>query len=221
MTLSALTFILLQSMSNEIGGDLTEKLGEWSAVIVIVAYLVFQLIRDSQRNKKESLKNSASLKFQNAIYQQLENCEKINKQMAQYLKIVSLQYASEINESQMRLLVDKVLEASKYAIKSYISTIMTDNHIEGNEIDIRGKIRQYIQNRYETDCLIFKEYSFKGESLEKAMNEEWQNEITKLMIGIVLTHKSTKMLATTLTNKFDEYRNKMLVETLKRKVEEE
>lgn len=213
--------ILLQSASQGIGSDLITKLGEWSAVIVILAYLIFQLIRDAQRNRRESLKNSASLKFQNAIYQQLETSEKVSKQMVQYLKIVSLQYANEINESQMRLLIEKVLEASKYAVKSYISTILRENHIEGNETEIRSKITQYISNRFETDVLVFKEYSFKGDTLDKALLEEWHNDITKLMINIVFTQKSEKLLATTLTNTFDEYKIKMLTTILNRKIEEE
>jgi hypothetical protein len=213
--------ILLQSVSQGVGSDLITKLGEWSAVIVIIAYLVFQLIRDAQRNKRESLKNSASLKFQNAIYQQLETSEKVNKHIVQYLKMVSLQYADEINEAQMRILIEKVLEASKYAIKSYISTIMRENHIEGNEVEIRAKIKQYVSNRYETDVLILKEYSYKGETLDIALCDEWPIEITKLMVGIVFTQKSEKLLATTLTNKFDEFKIRMLTLILNRKIEEE
>lgn len=213
--------ILLQSVTQGVGSDLITKLGEWSAVIVILAYLIFQLVRDNQRNKKESLKNSASLKFQNAIYQQFETSEKVNKEIIQYLKIVSLQYANEINEAQMRILIEKVLEATKYAIKLYISTIMRENHVEGNEVEIRNKIKQYIHNRHEADSMIFKEYNFKSESLEKAMNDEWANDIVNIMECIVFTQKSEKVLATTLTNKFDEYKIKMLTSILNRKTEEE
>jgi hypothetical protein len=217
MVLTTTLFILLQSVSDGIGDGLMNKLGEWSAVIVIIAYLIFQLVRDTQRNKKESLKNSASLKFQNAIYQQLEIYEKVNSQIMNYLKIVTMQYADQISESQMRILVEKVLEATEYSLKSYICKIIAENHIDGNENEIRAKIKQYIENRYKNDVLTFKEYYFRGDSVDKVMDEEWQSEMTKIMIGIVLTQKNERTLQTTLTNKFDQYKNKMLTELLDRK----
>lgn len=221
MVLTTTLFILLQSVSDGIGDGLMNKLGEWSAVIVIIAYLIFQLVRDTQRNKKESLKNSASLKFQNAIYQQLEIYEKVNSQIMNYLKIVTMQYADQISESQMRILVEKVLEATQYSLKSYISKIIAENHIDGNENEIRAKIKQYIENRYKNDVLTFKEYYFRGDSIDKVMNEEWESEMTKIMIGIVLTQKNERTLQTTLTNKFDQYKNKMLTDLLNRKDERE
>lgn len=212
-----LIFILLQSDLNNMSSDLINKLGEWSTVIIIISYLIYQLIKDNQRNKKEALKNSASLKLQNAIYEQLEACKTINKELASYLKTISLQYADQINETQMRILVDKILDVSKYALISYISKIIRENNIYENENEIKAKIKMYIQNRYENDVLIFKEYAFRGDTLEKAMNNTWVNELINILINIVLSQKSEKIIESTLTNKFDEYKNKMLINLLNRK----
>jgi len=222
MILYTLLPVLLQAsnISQEIGPGLLDKLGEWSAVIVIIAYLVYQLIRDGQRNKRESLKNSASLKFQNAIYQQLENSEVTNKELLNYLKIVSMQYTDEISESQMRILVERILEASKYAIKSYITKIMKENHIEGNETEIRSKIKQYILNRYETDVLSFREYRFRGDSIDKVVGENWADDVIKIVTSVVINVKSERTLHTSLTNKFDAYKNQMLACLLDRKPSE-
>jgi hypothetical protein len=220
MLLQFLMPILLQAsdISQTVGPDILNKLGEWSAALVIIAYLIYQLISKYQRNKKESLKISASLKFQNAIYQQLKNDEKLNKEILNYFKIVSMRYTNEISEAQMRILVEKILEASKFAIKSYTTKIMKENHILGNEIEIRSKIKQYISNRYKTDLLAFREYYFKCDSIDKSVSDGWCEDIIEMITSIVFNTKSDRTLQTSLTNKFDAYKNQMLINLLNRKL---
>lgn len=215
MILSSL-IIFLQSSSDILSTPLIEKLGEWSTVIVIITYLIYQLIVDSRRNKREELKNSSYLKFQSAIYSQLEVNDSINRQLLECLKTLKQRYVDEVSESQMRLIVEKVLEASKYATKSYILTIMRENHIKGNEDDIRSKIKEYCYNRHETDILILREYKYKNETLDTAILDKWPEEIFKITSGIVLSNKSEKTLSSSLSNKYEQYKNKMLYSILNR-----
>lgn len=191
-----------------------EIFGPWGAIVLITIYLVFQSIKERNKLKKESIDKADEIESQRSIKKQLTEATSTNKEVLKYLKISSEKYAEEINESQVRILVDTVFSCSESDIRDYVLRIIKDNHIAGQEREITAKIKTYIGNRYHKDSIMLKEFKYEGKCLSNNMKESWREYLTETMTEIVLSQKGEKAIISTIENAFESFRYDMLDSTL-------
>jgi len=187
-----------------------KNLSEWGTIFIFIIYLIFQLVRDYIKNKKDVAKSNDEKKIQTILFTHLEKNNNLYDRILNYLNIISNKYNDNISETQMKLIIETVNESSKFAIKSYIYRIIRENNVESNESEIKHKIEDYIYNRFNTDKLTLREFKYKNMTLDIAYDKDWSSDMSKLMTKIVLTTKSEKSLHNTLTNKFNYYTNDMI-----------
>ena len=204
-------FIILESI-NPVSGTqtLVDMFGPLGALTLIIAYLVFQVIQ----TKKEKTTISEIIQFKDYILKRYEEDEKVHQEIMQYLKVVSEKYVEEVSDTQIKILIESVFSNSQNAIYHYITSIMKNNHIQGNEREIKAKIKTFITNRYQKDILMLKEFKYHNKTLDTFLKEEWREYIIKTSLEIVLNLKGEKTLSSTLKNAFEGFRYTMLADVL-------
>lgn len=193
---------------------MAEIFGPWGAIVLITIYLIFQSLKERNKLKKESIDKADEIESQRAIKKQITEAISTNKEVLKYLKISSEKYAEEINESQVRILVDTVFTCSESDIRDYVLRIIKDNHVVGQEREITAKIKTYIGNRYHKDSIMLKEFKYEGKCLSNNMKEAWRDYLTETLTELVLSQKGEKAIISTLENAFESFRYDMLDSTL-------
>jgi hypothetical protein len=193
---------------------MAEIFGPWGAIVLITIYLIFQAIKERNSLKKEEIGKADEIEFQRIVKKQISETTSSNKEIIKYLKISSEKYADEINESQVRILVDTVFSCSETDIRDYILRIIKDNHIIGQEREITAKIKTYISNRYHKDSILMKEFKYEGKCLSGIMKEAWRDYLIETMVELVLSQKGEKAIISTIENAFESFRYDMLDGTL-------
>lgn len=193
--------------------ELGETFGIWGTIVLFVIYAAQQIIRDLIKAKREKLEKKNLEDFKTYVYNHLEESKKTNEEIRKYLKISTLKYAEDINESQARVLIDCIFNVIREDIVAYLIKIRAENHITGNEREITAKIKAFISNRFDKDKLSFKEFKFKGVEMSSYLKEDWKDHLIEQALAIVLKEKSDGVLFSTMTNMFNgfkiEYMNEM------------
>jgi len=190
--------------------ELGQVYGTWGAVVVFALFLIYQTLKDYLKNKREKIKNIAAAQFQALISEQMSENAQINKELLIYLKTISQEFADEITESQARIFADCLFDASKYFIISQMIKIMNENHLTGNEREIKAKIKQIIQNRFHKDVLSLKEYTINKNNMSTGMKEKWKEYTIQNSAEIILQEKGEKTLTSTISNAYDGFKFEFL-----------
>ena len=219
--------IILQSVSTTVGDSMISKLGEWSTALVLITYFIVQYFIDRNKTKKYAAERAEFSKLytdefkrlsdiSDTIYQQLQHHKKTFDDILNCLKITSMQYSDHVSETQMKIIVEKVFESTKYNILTYAVKILKENHIDANPEFVKSKLKEYIDNRYNEDNLAFKEYYFRGDTMEKELSQKITSDIYNVCVDAIVLQKSEKSLRAILDNKFNKYKNQMISKLLSR-----
>lgn len=173
---------------------------------VIILYSIYEIIKEKSKVKKDKIQKDEQNQIFKTIGNQLSENSLVNKELLKYLKISSQKYAEEITESQMRIVIESLFTNSQLEIQHYISKIIKENHIKGNEKEITTKIKSFVNNKYHKDTLLLKEFQFKEILLSDHMNPEWKEYVIENMISCVIKEKGEKALQATLQNLFDSFK---------------
>lgn len=178
--------------------------------IVIIAFIavcfIYEFLKERSKDKKEKTKKDEQNKFFKTIGDQLAENSLVNKELLKYLKISSQKYAEEITESQMQITIESIFSNSQISIYNYVSKIISENDIKGNEKEVTTKIKSFINNRYHKDTLLLKEFSYKESPLSEHMKPEWKEYIIEDVLCCILKEKGKKSLNSTLQNSFDSFK---------------
>jgi len=177
---------------------------------MIIFYSIYEFIKEKNKAKKDKIQKDEQNQIFKAIGNQLLENSLGNKELLKYLKISSQKYAEEITESQMRIVIESLFTNSQLEIQCYISKIIKENHIKGNEKEVTTKIKSFINNKYHKDTLLLKEFKFKEISLSDHMNPEWKEYVIENVLGCVIKEKGEKALQGMLQNLFDSFKCDMV-----------
>lgn len=173
---------------------------------MIIFYSIYEFVKEKSKTKKEKIQKDEQNQIFKTIGNQLSENSLVNKELLKYLKISSQKYAEEITESQMRIVVESLFTNSQLEIQCYVSKIIKENHIKGNEKEVTTKIKSFVNNKYHKDTLLLKEFQFKEILLSDHMNPEWKEYVIENMISCVIKEKGEKALQATLQNLFDSFK---------------
>lgn len=183
-----------------------------ASVITILFFfcVTYELIKERLKTKRDRLEREEYRNSYKTINEQLVENSNVNKEMLKYLKFSTQKYLEEITESQVRIVIDTVLNNSQFEMYNYISKIINENHIKGNEKEVISKIKLFINNRFHKDFLMLKEFKFKEKSLGDYTLSEWREYINECIISNVLKEKGEKSLYSTLQNAYDSLKYDMI-----------
>lgn len=182
-----------------------------AGIILIIIYLVYEIIKEKNRNKKDKKTNFI---FESIKNQLLENSQ-VNIELLKYLKISSQKYVEEITESQLRIIIESILNVTQLEIYNYTEKIIKENHIKGNEKEVTLKIKSFINNKFHKDALLLKEFKFKENCLNIFMKNEWKEYIIENIISCVLKEKGERNLWAILQNSFDSFKYDLIEYSIK------
>ena len=207
-----LTNLIILEQTNPMSGTqtLVDMFGPLGALTLIIAYLIYQIIQ----TKKEHAATFEIIQFKDYILSKYEEDDKIHKEILQYLKIVSEKYAEEVNDTQIKIVVESIFHNSQTAIYNYINSILKNNHIQGNEREVKAKIKTFVANRYQKDVLMLKEFKYHNKTLDTFLEVEWKDYIIEVTLEIVFQEKGEKTLNSTLKNAFESFTYNMLAKVL-------
>ncbi len=183
-------------------------------VAMVTVLVVYEFIKEKIKIKKEKKTMEYQEKFMEKIGMQLIENSSVNKEILQYLKISTQKYSEEITESQVRIIIESMLSSSQLEIFNYISKVIKENHIKGNEKEIASKIKLYIDNRFHKDSLLLKEFKFKGTTLSSFDCTKWKSYLTENILSSVLREKGEKSLYGAIQNTYDSLKYDFLENTL-------
>lgn len=173
---------------------------------IIIFYSTYEILKEISKAKKDKIEKDEQNQIFKTIGNQLSENSLINKELLKYLKISSQKYAEEITESQMRIVIESLFTNSQLEIQNYISKIIKENHIKGNEKEITTKIKSFINNRYHKDVLMLKEFSYREIPLNGHMKPEWKEYVIENTLSCVIKEKGEKALHGILQNLFDSFK---------------
>ena len=184
-----------------------------TAFAIIIAF--HELIKEKSKAKKDKEQRNELMDFFKKVGIQLSESSLTNKELLKYLTISSQKYADEITESQARIIIDSILSNSQTEVHNYLSKIISENHIKGNEKETASKIKLFISNRFHKDFLLFKEFQYKEKILGcyDGMNN-WKEYIMENVLDVVIKEKGEKVLHGTLQNSYDSFKYDMLDKTI-------
>jgi len=182
--------------------------------ILLVFCVIYEYIKEKNKEKRERKQRENQNFFFKEIGDQLVENSLVNKELLRYLKISSQKYAEEITESQVRIVIKAIFNNSHFEVFNYISKIMKENHIKGNEKEITSKIKLFINNRFHKDFLLLKEFKYKEKSIGNCETNEWKEYLIENILNNVLKEKGEKSLSSTLQNAYDSFKYDMLDKTL-------
>ncbi len=177
---------------------------------VIILYSIYEIIKEKSKAKKDKIQKDEQNQIFKTIGNQLSENSLVNKELLKYLKISSQKYAEEITESQMRIVIESLFTNSQLEIQHYISKIIKENHIKGNEKEVTTKIKSFINNKYHKDTLLLKEFQFKETPLSDHMRPEWKEYVIENVLSCVIKEKGEKALQGMLQNLFDSFKCDMV-----------
>lgn len=177
---------------------------------VIILYSIYEIIKEKSKAKKDKIQKDEQNQIFKTIGNQLSENSLVNKELLKYLKISSQKYAEEITESQMRIVIESLFTNSQLEIQHYISKIIKENHIKGNEKEVTTKIKSFINNKYHKDTLLLKEFQFKETPLSDHMRPEWKEYVIENVLSCVIKEKGEKALQGMLQNLFDSFKCDMM-----------
>lgn len=177
---------------------------------VIIIYSIYEIIKEKSKAKKDKIQKDEQNQIFKTIGNQLSENSLVNKELLKYLKISSQKYAEEITESQMRIVIESLFTNSQLEIQHYISKIIKENHIKGNEKEVTTKIKSFINNKYHKDTLLLKEFQFKETPLSDHMRPEWKEYVIENVLSCVIKEKGEKALQGMLQNLFDSFKCDMV-----------
>jgi len=176
-------------------------------IIVFITFcIIYEFLKERSKTKKEKANRDEQNDFFKKIGVQLLENSAVNKELLRYLKVSSQKYTEEITESQMRIVIESIFDNSQNEILNYVSKIMKENHIKGNEKEIVIKIKSFVSNRYHKDSLLLKEFKFRETTLYEQMKSEWKDYVNEIVIGCVIKEKGEKALQGALQNAFDSFK---------------
>jgi len=179
-------------------------------IALLVLYFIYDLIKERQKEKKSRREKEEQSLFYKRIGEQLNDNSLVNQEILKYLKISSQKYVEEITEPQVRIVIDCIFSASQFEIYNYITKIMKENHVKGNEKDVTSKIKLFINNRLHKDYLLLKEFKHKEKNLGENSISEWKEYLIESVLANVLKEKGEKSLSSTLQNAYDSLKCDML-----------
>jgi hypothetical protein len=182
--------------------------------LLFVIFFIYDLFKEKTRARKQKRDNEEQKFFQEAIQEQLIENSLTNKEILKYLKFSMQKYAEEITESQVRIVIDSILSNSQSEMYNYVTKIIRENHIKGNEKEVTSKIKLFINNRLHKDSLLLKEFKYKEKNLGEIPANEWKEYLIENMLSSVLKEKGEKSLSSSLQNSYDSFKYDMLDKTL-------
>ena len=174
--------------------------------ILFIFHVTYELLKEKLKAKRDKLERDDYRTFYKIINEQLVENSNVNKEMLKYLRFSTQKYLEEITESQVRIVIDSVLNNSQFDVYNYISKVIKENHIKGNEKEVASKIKLFISNRFHKDFLMLKEFKFKEKSLGDYNLSEWREYLNEAIISNVLKEKGEKSLYSTLQNSYDSFK---------------
>ena len=193
-------------MDVNLSRDIVQILGAWGTLLLVLLYLVYQTIKDWLNRKTDKQKDKAIADFQSKVYEQLQDSADVNREMLSFLKINVQQYASEINETQARLIIEYMSDAFLFQMKEYLHNIIVENHLQGNEREITAKVKTFTSNLYQSNSLSMKEFKYKGKSISQYFKEDWKEYIIENSLDIILNEKGDKALDSMINNAFETFK---------------
>lgn len=179
-----------------------------------VIYIIYEIIKEKHKLKREKeFSKEQSLFFKKAGCQ-LEQNALVNQEILKYFKISSQRYSEEITESQTRIVIESVLSNSQNEMFRYISKVIEENHIKGNEKEVTSKVKLFINNKLHKDFLLLKEFKYKEKSLGEFPVNDWKEYLIECMLENVLKEKGEKSLHGTLQNVYDSFKYDILEKLL-------
>lgn len=179
-------------------------------VTVIIVLSISELCKIRKAKKREKNERYEDVEFKNKLSEQLKEMSAVNIEILKYLKISSQKYLDEITESQVRIVIESLLNSSQHEIQQYALKCIKDNNIKGNEKEIVSKLKAFINNRFHEDILFFKEFKYKDIYLNDVINNEWRLYIVENVLDAVIKEKGEKALISMLQNSFDSLKYEML-----------
>lgn len=182
--------------------------------IFIVIYFIYDLIRESHKSRKLKSEKKEQNDFFKKMNDQLMENSLVNQEILKYLKVSCQKYAEEITDPQARIVIDSVFSASQFELYNYISKIIKENNIKGNEKEITSKIKLFVNNRLHKDYLLLKEFKYKEKNLSDFPINDWKEYLIENMINSVLREKGDKSLFGVLQNAYDSIKYDILEKIL-------
>ena len=192
----------------------TKMLAEIALTILFFFYLIYESMKEKSKAKIEKIDKNETKEFYREIGEQLLENSITNQEILKYLKISSQKYLEEITESQVRIVIDSVLSNSQFELFSYLSKVVEENHIKGNEKEVTSKIKLFICNRLHKDFLMLKEFKHKENNLSDYSINEWKEYLIESVINNILKEKGQKSIQGILQNSYDSLKYNILDKTL-------
>lgn len=193
------------------------EIGPIGTTFVVLVHLFLQYKKDKNTIKKEKLvikkeeiNKLDEINFKNEVRSHFVDDENIHTEITNYLKISNAKYIEEVNDVQVQIIAGAIISCSKHAISDYALRIIEENHISGNEREIKAKIKNFIINRFHKDVLSLKEFSYKEKPISEGMNADWKKHVISTLIEMIINQKEHKAIKSALENIFESFRYEIL-----------
>jgi len=193
------------------------SIGTTGTIIALIILSITQILRDWMKARRESEETKLVLavnESMNSLAQvfatyTLEDSH-MKKELLGVLKIISNQYAEDLPSRQAEMLIRAKMDLLKYRIVAHVHSVITHNHIEDNEEDIKSKMNTTIANLFDTANQWLSEFKYGQTGLNELMEDEWAASISNCMFGMVKQKKSYLEVMVYLDNKFTKYSLSMI-----------
>jgi hypothetical protein len=182
----------------------------FAITILIIFSVIYEFIKENQKIKKEKNREAKQNLMFEKMETQLRESSMINQEILKYLKYSVQKYMEEITESQVRIVVESILNNSQFEIFNYSLKISDENHIKGNEKEATSKIKLFINNRFHKDYLLLKEFKYKGKTLSEYPMDKWREYLIENILDNILKEKGAKVLYSALQNSYDSFKYDIL-----------
>ena len=143
-------------------------------------------------------------------------------EMNKYLRILADHYSEEVSDRQMHTLIDGGIEHLKLRIGADIIKIMFHNNIHETP-GMEDKTRAFIKNAFENTRLQFKDFRYKGISLDYYIPGQYQGHVIEWIVPLVMKDRTShrdgmrdfNSFISYLMTKFIKMKNEMYSEVYK------
>jgi hypothetical protein len=134
-----------------------------------------------------------------------------------YLRLLADQYAEEVTDIQMPIIIDVFVGHIKEAILCEGAASITRNDVKNNRAEINAKLDAFICNRFKELATNLGRFKWKGRYLSEFLDMQHKHKVIKNVNDVVLKERDTdgqKLIAyrnldSVIRQRFDEIQNEI------------
>lgn len=118
------------------------------------------------------------------------------------LLVLTNEYISELDETMTSEIISLTLDGARDKIILFCSEVIANNHIMENQIEVEQRLHSFISQQYAKDVQRFKLFRYQGITLDKAMDLNSRDMITKGVKARILNMQDPNVMAQRNLNNF-------------------